>query len=44
MPKFGHEFKKKYYSQLYDDVIPVNHGSYGTTPTKVIDRLKKASL
>lgn len=35
--KFGHEFKNKYFKYLDADVNVINHGSYGTTPSVVID-------
>lgn len=37
MAQFGTEFRKKYYPHIPDDVIPVNHGSYGLTPKPVLD-------
>lgn len=37
MPQFGTEFKKKYFTYLDPSVNVVNHGSYGTTPSMVID-------
>lgn len=40
MAEFGHAFKEKYFTLLEKDVIPVNNGSYGTTPTVVMDRLR----
>lgn len=39
---FGHEFKAKYFSYLDPSVILLNHGSYGTTPSPVIDAQKLA--
>lgn len=41
MAEFGHAFREKYFTLLEKDVIPVNNGSYGTTPTMVMDRLRK---
>ncbi|SMN22002.1 similar to Naumovozyma castellii NCAS_0A13310 hypothetical protein [Maudiozyma saulgeensis] len=41
MVQFGHDFKEKYYSLLDKDVTLVNHGSYGTTSTMVMEELKK---
>ena len=37
---FGYEFKTKYFSYLDPSVILLNHGSYGTTPSSVIDKQK----
>ena len=37
MPQFGSDFKKKYFTYLDPAVNVVNHGSYGTTPTMVVD-------
>lgn len=36
MPKFGHSFRKKHFSQVPDHVVPVNNGSYGLPPEEVI--------
>ena len=41
MVQFGHDFKDKYYTLLDKDVTLVNHGSYGTTSTMVMDKLRK---
>lgn len=35
---FGKEFRAKYFSNIEDGVYPVNHGSYGLTPTPVHER------
>ena len=35
---FGHEFRKKYFDRLAPDVIPVNHASYGLTPTPIHEK------
>ncbi|KAL6939094.1 hypothetical protein ACO0OL_000718 [Hanseniaspora opuntiae] len=37
MTQFGADFKKKYYTYLDPAVNVVNHGSYGTTPSMIID-------
>lgn len=39
---FGKEFRKKYFQELGDDVVPVNHGSYGLTPTPVFEQFVAA--
>ncbi|XBW38347.1 hypothetical protein QEN19_003937 [Hanseniaspora menglaensis] len=36
-PQFGHAFKDKYFQYLDPTANVVNHGSYGTTPSMVID-------
>ncbi|SCU82960.1 LAME_0C03488g1_1 [Lachancea meyersii CBS 8951] len=38
VPAFGHEFKSKYFTLLDPNVTLINHGSYGTTPTCVIEK------
>lgn len=38
---FGSSFRKEYFTLLEPDVVPVNNGSYGTTPTCVIEKQKK---
>ncbi|KAL6950015.1 hypothetical protein ACO0QE_000684 [Hanseniaspora vineae] len=43
MPQFGHHFKEKYFQDLEKDVVLINHGSYGTTPSMVIDEQIKAA-
>lgn len=43
MVEFGKEFRKKYFSLLEEDITPLNHGSYGLTPTPVMDAYKKAA-
>lgn len=35
---FGHELRKKYFTRLAPEVIPVNHGSYGLTPAPIHDK------
>lgn len=35
---FGHKFKEQHYTLLDPNVILLNHGSFGTTPTCVIDK------
>ncbi|KAH3902853.1 uncharacterized protein SCODWIG_02116 [Saccharomycodes ludwigii] len=37
---FGHKFKETYFTYLDKAVVPINHGSYGTTPTAVLDEQK----
>lgn len=39
---FGHEFKAKYFTYLDSEVTLLNHGSFGTTPTMVLDAAKKS--
>lgn len=38
MEKFGKEFRAKYFTNLDKDVYPVNHGSYGLTPTPIHEK------
>ncbi|KAI5967116.1 hypothetical protein KGF57_000545 [Candida theae] len=38
MEKFGKKFRAKYFTNLDPDVYPVNHGSYGLTPTPVHEK------
>ncbi|SCU95630.1 LADA_0G16600g1_1 [Lachancea dasiensis] len=40
---FGHEFRKRYFTLLDPSVIPLNHGSFGTTPTCVIEKQSEIS-
>ncbi|CAN3503169.1 hypothetical protein DICA1_E27138 [Diutina catenulata] len=35
MIPFGHEFRRRYYSSMSSEIIPVNHGSFGVTPDPV---------
>ncbi|KAL6942088.1 hypothetical protein ACO0QE_003254 [Hanseniaspora vineae] len=37
MVQFGHQFKQTHFRQLEKDVVLINHGSYGTTPSMVLD-------
>lgn len=37
MAQFGTEFRKRYFSHIPDDLIPVNHGSRGLTPKPVLE-------
>lgn len=43
MAEFGKGFRKHYFSLLEDNITPLNHGSYGLTPTPVMDVYKKAA-
>ncbi|SCU79446.1 LAFA_0B03158g1_1 [Lachancea sp. 'fantastica'] len=38
LPAFGHAFKSRYFSLLDPEVTLVNNGSFGTTPTCVIEK------
>ncbi|CEP62765.1 uncharacterized protein LALA0_S06e03290g [Lachancea lanzarotensis] len=40
-PEFGHAFKSQYFSLLDPEVTLVNHGSFGTTPTCVVEKQKQ---
>lgn len=42
MVTFGHEFRRKYFPLIREDVIPINHGSFGVTPSPVVERQKQA--
>ncbi|EMG46703.1 hypothetical protein G210_3044 [Candida maltosa Xu316] len=35
---FGKQFREKYFTNIEKDVYPVNHGSYGVTPTPVHEK------
>ena len=35
---FGKQFRAKYFTNMDDEVFPVNHGSYGLTPTPVLEK------
>lgn len=35
MIPFGHEFRRRYYSSMSLEIIPVNHGLFGVTPDPV---------
>ena len=35
---FGKEFRNKYFTNIEDGVYPVNHGSYGLTPTPIHEK------
>ncbi|GAV54269.1 hypothetical protein ZYGR_0AK07720 [Zygosaccharomyces rouxii] len=41
MAVFGHEFRKKYFPSIGEDIVPVNHGSFGVTPSPVIEHQKQ---
>lgn len=41
MVAFGYEFRKKYFPLIEKDVTPTNHGSFGLTPSPVLDRQKQ---
>ncbi|KAL6947047.1 hypothetical protein ACO0QE_001905 [Hanseniaspora vineae] len=41
MPRFGHEFRQKYYTEQEEDTVLISHGSYGTTPSMVIEEQTK---
>ena len=38
MEEFGKKFRAKYFTNLNEDVCPVNHGSYGLTPTPIHEK------
>lgn len=37
MTAFGYEFRRKYFSLIEQDVAPINHGSFGVTPSSVLE-------
>lgn len=39
---FGHTFKKTHFSQLGEEVVPVNHGSFGLPPKSVVEAFHTA--
>lgn len=39
---FGKEFREKYFTRLDENVVPVNHGSYGLTPTPIHEKFLEA--
>lgn len=41
MVAFGYEFRKKYFPLIRKDVVPINHGSFGVTPSPIIERQKQ---
>lgn len=41
---FGHEFRRKHFTLLDPSVILLNHGSFGTTPTCIIEKQNEVSL
>lgn len=41
MVEFGHEFRRKHFSLIEKDVVPINHGSFGVTPSSVIEYQKQ---
>ncbi|CAL9729868.1 hypothetical protein MOUN0_I01068 [Monosporozyma unispora] len=43
MVEFGSDFRAKYFSQVPKDIVPVNHGAFGLTPSLVQDYLNKVT-
>lgn len=41
MVPFGHEFRKTYFPLIKEDIVPINHGSFGATPSPVLERQKQ---
>ncbi|GAV53508.1 hypothetical protein ZYGR_0AK00100 [Zygosaccharomyces rouxii] len=41
MVAFGHEFRKKHFSLIGNDITLINHGFFGVTPTSVVEDQKK---
>ncbi|KAK6202526.1 pyridoxal phosphate-dependent transferase [Scheffersomyces amazonensis] len=35
---FGKQFREKYFKELGKDITPVNHGSYGQSPSVILDK------
>lgn len=41
MVPFGHEFRRTYFPLIKEDIVPINHGSFGVTPSPVLERQKQ---
>lgn len=41
---FGKEFRNTYFTTLDPKTTPVNHGSFGLSPTQILDHLHEATL